>query len=221
MVASIKLTYFDIEGIAESIRLALALSGTDYVDERISFAEWPAIKDKMPYRKIPVMTINDGPKCPQSKALLRWVATEYSETLYPREKLLDIETAIGVMDDLNISWWPAFQPHEDSHPEGFLKTTEGKNLIKKLREKFTSQDLPMYVKYITDLLKKNGGKWLASNDEPTIADCYAVPMLRNFTRGHLDYVPTSCLDSSPEIVDYIQRFCALEQVKGRYNNGIY
>lgn len=61
MVASIKLTYFDIEGVAESIRLALELSKTKYEDDRISFADWPKIKNPMPYQQIPVMTIDDGP----------------------------------------------------------------------------------------------------------------------------------------------------------------
>jgi prostaglandin-H2 D-isomerase / glutathione transferase len=221
MVPSIKLTYFDIEGIAESIRLALTLTNTDYEDHRISFAEWPSMKHTMPYQQLPVMTLNDGHMLPQSKALLRWVGTEYSDTLYPPDKLLEIEEAIGVMEDLLRAWQPAFQPYKVGYPDGYFNTDEGKGLTKKFREHFVRNDLPLYLTYISSLLKKNDGKWLASKDGPTIADCYAIPILRTFTNGFLDYIPVTCLDKSPDVVDYIKRFCALEPVKGRYSKGIY
>jgi len=45
----IKLTYFDIEGVAEPIRLALVLSGIPFEDHRIKFDEWPAMKPTTPY----------------------------------------------------------------------------------------------------------------------------------------------------------------------------
>jgi prostaglandin-H2 D-isomerase / glutathione transferase len=221
MAPSIKLTYFDIEGVAESVRLALALSNTEYEDIRVAFPDWGALKPTLPYGQLPVMTIDDGPMLTQSKALLRHVGATYSSTLYPTNKILPIEEAIGVVEDLQKSFSPAMNPQKALMPDGYFSTDEGKEVIKKLRETFIATDLPKYMKFLAALLKRNDGKWLASTDEPTIADCYALPIVRGFTRGHMDHFPTTVLDDFPEIVDWIKRFCALESVKGRYSNGIF
>jgi prostaglandin-H2 D-isomerase / glutathione transferase len=226
MSPSIKLTYFDIEGLAEQIRLAFALSGTEYEDSRVKFPDWPQLKPTMPYGVLPVLTVDGGPMHAQSGALLRWAGKEFSETLYPAEKLLEIEEAIGVVQDMQDSWAPAFvlpmRPARFGYAEDFQNTDEGKALVEKMRKDWISNELPRFAKYFTDLMDKNGGGlWLASPDGPTIADCKLIPALRVFTRGHLDHVPPQCLNEFPRLVEYIKRFCALDQVKGRYSDGIH
>ena len=42
--SSLTLTYFDIAGPAEPVRMALAMTGQPWEDKRISFSELPAIK---------------------------------------------------------------------------------------------------------------------------------------------------------------------------------
>jgi prostaglandin-H2 D-isomerase / glutathione transferase len=221
MAPTIKLTYFDIEGVAECIRLALLLSNTEFEDIRVNRPQWVEMKPKMPYGQLPVLQIDDGPLRAQSKSILRYVGATYSTTLYPSDKLLDIEEAIGVVEDLQRAWSGAFSPSRKLVPDGFFETDEGKLKIQQLREEFLADDLPKIMQYLMALLKKNDGKWLASSDSPTVADCFALPIIRAWTRGHIDYIPTTCLDPYPEIVDWIKRFCSLEQVKGRYNNGIF
>ena len=61
-MTKIKLTYFDIEGAAEPVRLALALAGKEYEDDRVKFPDWKDLKPKTPYGQLPVMTIDDDPK---------------------------------------------------------------------------------------------------------------------------------------------------------------
>lgn len=39
-----KLTYFDIKGLGEPVRLLLAYGGQEFEDIRISMEEWPALK---------------------------------------------------------------------------------------------------------------------------------------------------------------------------------
>lgn len=39
-----KLTYFNIRGLAENARLILAQAGVDYEDNRIEKQNWPAMK---------------------------------------------------------------------------------------------------------------------------------------------------------------------------------
>ena len=71
MVHSIKLTYFNIEAAAEPTRLALALAGQKYEDDRIEFKDWPTLKPKTPYGALPLMVIDNGPVKTQSMAMLR------------------------------------------------------------------------------------------------------------------------------------------------------
>jgi hypothetical protein len=37
--------------------------------------------------------------------------------------------------------------------------------------------------------------------------------LRAYTRGHIDHVDAKCLEC-------VKRFCALEEIQGRYTNGL-
>jgi glutathione S-transferase len=221
----IKLTYFNIEGVAEPIRLALALAGQDYEDDRINFADWADMKPKTPYGSLPLMTIDDGPVKTQSSAMLRWVGATCSKTLYPADKLYDIEEAIGVLKDMSDAWSPknyiGMNPTMYGRPEGFGSTEEGKALIKDIRQEWIAKDLPMFLGRIEGLLTKSGGKWLVAGlDEPTIADCMAVATLRAFSKGHIDHVDPKCLEVNPTIVDYVKRFCDLPAIKGRYDSGV-
>jgi prostaglandin-H2 D-isomerase / glutathione transferase len=221
---TIKLSYFPIEGFAECIRLALILSGKQFDDDRVAYSDWfQTMKSTTPYGNLPVMTINNGPMRTQSKALLRWVGATFSDTLYRREQLLDIEESIGVIEDMMQAWRPIMWPFLYSHhTHEYYQTDEGKQELQPMREKFVQQQLPIFVQYLIDLMDQRGnGIWLASIEYPTIADCFAVPFLRGFTKGTYDFVPTNCLDKYPKIVEYIKRFCALEPIKGRYTDGVF
>lgn len=111
-------------------------------------------------------------------------------------------------------------PTKYGHPEGYPSTAEGQAKVKELREKWVADELPAFLDVISGMLEKNGGSWLAGGDEPTIADCLAVPLLRGWTRGHVDNVPTTYLDEYPQVADYIKRFCGHEKIKGRYTDGL-
>ena len=220
----IKLTYFNIEGVAEPVRLALALAGQEYEDDRIEFSAWKDTKATTPYGALPLMTVDDGPVRTQSMAMLRWVGTTCSKTLYPADKLYQVEEAIGVLEDINKAWQPnlyiSLRPHNYGYPEGFSKTDEGKELCKKMRQTWIKDELPKYLDRIVGLLDRADGWIVPGTSEPTIADCLAAAQLRTFTRGHVDHVDTQCLETHPKVVAYLQKFFDLPQIKGRYTNGI-
>merc|ERR1719379_3376492 len=226
-VAKIKLTYFDIEGVAEQCRLAFLLAGIPFQDERIKFQEWKDLKPKTPYGKLPLLQIGDDikPKT-QSQAILRYAASlDSTNNLYPLDKAFEIEECMGLIQDLQTSWTPnlyiSMAPQAYGHPEGFSKTEQGKELVEKMRQTWIEQQLPGFLKYLETKLETNGGQFLCGTDQPTIADCYLVPILRNFTKGHIDYVDTECIQkNSPKLVEYVQRFCALPAIQGRYTSGL-
>ena len=153
-------------------------------------------------------------------AILRYVGATFSDTLYPPEKLLDIEEAIGLIEDMRNKWAPcmfiAMRPEILGRPAGFQTTEEGKECIKQMRTAWVEKNLPHYAKYISDMIEKHGGIWIASKDKPTIADCVAYCQLETFTRGHLEHVPTDCLDGHPTLKAYLQRFRELPEVEAWY-----
>lgn len=206
--------------------MALTLAGLPFKDERVSFAEWNDLKPKTPFGQLPYLTFDseDGSVVrTQSLGLVRGIAREYAPDLYL--DVFAVEEAIGIVDDMMAKFSPCFymtmRPVVYGHPADAHTTEEGKQVIKAMRERFVKEELPVYLKQLETLLARNDNKFLASSEKPSIADCYAIPSLRSFTRGYLDDIPSNCLDGHPLIVDYIQRFCALPEIQGRYTTGIH
>lgn len=73
----VKLTYLDIKGLGEPIRLALWIGNVDFEDERITKAEIGARRTAgvLPHGQVPVLEI-DGVIHSQAMALLRWAGCE-------------------------------------------------------------------------------------------------------------------------------------------------
>merc|ERR1719210_2105038 len=63
----LRLTYLDIKGVAEPVRLALFIGGLPFEDRRVSYEQIL----ELPCGQVPVLEI-DGEAFAQSMALLRW-----------------------------------------------------------------------------------------------------------------------------------------------------
>lgn len=202
---AIKLTYFNIAGVAEKIRNAFILGGIPFEDERIQFSQWAELKPKTPYGQLPVMTV-DGKQMTQSDAMLRFAATLAPE-LYPEGQELRIDELLGLVGDFLKAWSPqiyiAMAPEKYGYPVEFKGSEEHKSKIKEMRDGFLAKDLDRFLGYFEAELKDK--RFLCGNT-PTIADCALVPELRKFQQGYMDHVPTTSLDGHPVIVAYINRF---------------
>ena len=55
-----KLTYFDVRGRAESIRLILEEADVDYAEKRVQVEEWPTLKPTMPMGQLPIYEESGG-----------------------------------------------------------------------------------------------------------------------------------------------------------------
>ena len=66
-----RLIYFDAPvSRGEECRLALHLAGIDFEDVRIKSADWPALKERMPYGSLPVLELPGKPALAHSNAIL-------------------------------------------------------------------------------------------------------------------------------------------------------
>ncbi|GBG30258.1 Glutathione S-transferase [Hondaea fermentalgiana] len=222
-MTKIKLTYFDIQGVAEKVRLAFVLNGVDFEDVRIKHAEWQELKPKTKFGQLPLMQIDDGEEVAQSDAMLRFAATLGAAKLMPKEPIeqLKVNEAMGLVDDIARSWMPAhsigMSPQKFGYEEGFQNTDEGKAKVLAMRENWLKTELPKFMKLVTALIEANGDEgFLASKDAPTIADCHMVPLLRNYQRGFMDGVPTTSLDEFTTVTAYIKRFLSIPEVAKYY-----
>src|SRR5919108_97647 len=81
----LKLTYFDFDGgRGEPARLALAVAGIPFDDDRVASPEWPALKPSMPFQALPVLEV-DGIVVTQSNTINRYVGKLAG--LYPADPL--------------------------------------------------------------------------------------------------------------------------------------
>ncbi|HEU4577041.1 MAG TPA: glutathione S-transferase family protein [Polyangiaceae bacterium] len=70
------LTYFDIRGRAEVIRLILEEVGAAYRERRVPEREWAAVKPTMPFGQMPLYQEGEL-VIPQSHAIYRYLARKY------------------------------------------------------------------------------------------------------------------------------------------------
>ena len=84
-----KLIYFDAPvSRGEECRLALHLAGIDFEDVRINPADWPAMKERMPYGGLPVLELPGGSALAHSNAILVLIGRRHG--LHPAD---DFEAA--------------------------------------------------------------------------------------------------------------------------------
>ena len=217
----IKLTYFNIEGAAEKIRLAFKIGNVPFEDERIDFGVWQSeLKGKSKFGQLPLLTLDDKPPVAQSFAILRYIGRLCG--LYPDDplKAMYVDEACALQEDLAKALAPSMyigmRPHLFGYPEN-LPDAEKKSIQKRLRDALIAEggDVRRYLGYFERYLKENGGEFLCGNSV-TIADCTLLPALRQFKSGRLEGIPTTIIDEYPLLAAYYNRMMSLPAVKAHY-----
>ncbi len=71
--ASYKLTYFDVQGRAELIRMLLRFGNVEFEDVRVDYPQWVQSTGKPKYEELPILEI-DGKAIAQSQVIARYLA---------------------------------------------------------------------------------------------------------------------------------------------------
>jgi glutathione S-transferase len=219
---ALKLTYFNIQGAAEKVRLALTLGRIPFEDHRVPFAEWAALKPQTPYGQLPLLSIDGGEPMAQSDAMLRYVGTLATTVqgvpLYRAEDMLAIEEALGLVGDLQRDWRPpvgiALDPSVYGHTAEKGSEEHGA-IVEKVRKDFMATSFPKYMGFLAAKLERGGGGFLIGGATPTIADCALVPVLNRFTSGDVDHVPKDCLESFPSVT--VRTMCHLNDAVAAFD----
>ncbi|CAH1407833.1 unnamed protein product [Nezara viridula] len=138
-----KLTYFNVKGFGEPIRFILSYMGKEFQDNRVSFEEWPQLKGKAPFGKLPILEI-DGKVLHQSLAILKYLASQAGLSGKNAEEDVEIDMIVGAYGDL-------------AAEVGRFMRTENPSEKEKLKETLIKETIPFYMSKFEAVLKKNGG----------------------------------------------------------------
>ncbi|CEP02483.1 Glutathione S-transferase [Plasmodiophora brassicae] len=187
---SIKLTYFDMPGRAETIRLALHVAGVPYEFERVARDQWPSLKPKTPFGGLPVMTI-DGVQYAQTHALLRYVAAiGKMEPATPIDRL-KVDQIIEANTDIVTALMPSLR-----EPDAQKKMA--------MRKELADTTLPPLLKGIDRALGQNATPGYTCGSTITIADISLWGLTQWFRSGMIDGIPKDLIDGYPAIAKVVQ-----------------
>nr|QWV59561.1 glutathione S-transferase sigma 4 [Lasioderma serricorne] len=161
-----KLTYFNITGLAESIRYIFSYAGVEFEDDRIEYdlEKWRAKKDRPLFGTLPLLEV-DGKLTHQSVAIARFVGKKAKLVGKDDWENLEIDAIVDTQVDFRLKMGAFFQEQD---PEKKAKA----------KEEFLKETLPFYMSRFEKIVEENGGYFAAG--KLTWADFFFVGMLGAF-----------------------------------------
>lgn len=197
-----KLTYFDFHGgRGEVARLAFALGGVSFEDDRVSFAAWEKRKPETPYGAVPVLEV-DGRTVAQSNPINRYVGKLVG--LYPSDpwRAALCDEAMDAVEDIGEKIVATFN----------LPDVE----TKAAREALAAGPISFILSRLQDRLVARGGRYFA-DDRLTVADLRVFVWLRHLKSGALDHIPPDLPDrAAPRLVEHYERFKSHPGIEAYY-----
>lgn len=178
-----KLTYFDARGRAEAIRLALTIAEKPFEDERIDSATFRTLKPSLPYKSLPILTV-DETVFAQSMSILRYVGKITG--LYPTDalKALQVDEILDTIADLGAGVYRG----------------EDKDRMRAERERWAKEDVPKFFGGMEKRIGLFGNGPFVTGEEMSIADLVVSQFVIMIRAGILDYVAKDVLDGFPKLV---------------------
>uniref|UniRef100_A0A146M8G7 glutathione transferase n=1 Tax=Lygus hesperus TaxID=30085 RepID=A0A146M8G7_LYGHE len=148
-----KLTYFDVKGLGEGIRMILSYMEADWEEVRIERPQlptspWQKLKAGVKYHKLPVLEI-DGKEVYQSSAICRYLASEAGLLGRNPWENLQIDIIEGTFKDFIVELQRAF----GQQPEPWLDEAAKAERMRSVKE----EAIPYYFKIYDDSVKGNNG----------------------------------------------------------------
>uniref|UniRef100_A0A146KVM5 glutathione transferase n=1 Tax=Lygus hesperus TaxID=30085 RepID=A0A146KVM5_LYGHE len=143
-----KLTYFDVKGLAEGIRLLLSYMGKEFEDIRIPFSldpnsQWSKMKSELKLAKLPLLEI-DGVELTQSTAICRYLADEAGLLGDNAWENLQIDIISGSVKDFAAEMAAMFREQDPDAKAEKMKV-------------FKEKTVPFYFNIFDDTVKNNNG----------------------------------------------------------------
>jgi glutathione S-transferase len=201
-MAKLKLTYFDFHGgRGEVARLALAIGGIPFEDDRIAFSDWERRKTDTPFGGLPLLEV-DGEIVAQSNGINRYVGKLAG--LYPADpwQAALCDEVMDAVEDITIKVVATFDL-----PEAEKKAQ---------RQALVDGPLRLYLTRLQERLEAHGGRYFAGN-RLSVADLKVFVWIGHLKSGKLDHIPTDLPDRvAPNLVGHHERVKALPEIRAYY-----
>lgn len=156
-MSTYKLSYFNLRGRGELIRLVFAAAGVAYEDVRVTRDEWPALKPNTPFGQIPILEI-DGKTFCQSNAIARYLARKFKLAGKTDLEELQVDMIIDCFEDI-------------AKPVLAARFESDETRKATLQKKLSEEQLPTFLENLEKILKSNnGGDGFFVGNELTWAD---------------------------------------------------
>lgn len=203
----LKLSYFDIHGgRAEPARLALAIGGIAFEDNRFAFPEFAELRKTTPFGQVPTLHV-DGVQVTQCDAINRYVGKLTG--LYPTDpfQALLCDEVMYVVEEAGVRMGPTFRMTGEEQKAARLALVNG--------------SMPVYLGWLQNQLLAHGGEYFADN-RLTMADLKVFVDVRGLNSGRLDHVPADLVEQvapalnahmrriaqTPAVLQYYAKFAA-------------
>ncbi|BES99837.1 Glutathione [Nesidiocoris tenuis] len=175
-----ELTYFDMSGLGEPVRVMLSYGNIPFDDIRLSKEKWADIKKETKFGQLPRLRI-DGLELYQSRAICRYIATKIGLRSADAKEAALTDMWVDTFDDVRfmvVRWY--YQEDSQERTENlenlktkaltdvlsvFEKTLETENAEYFVNNKLSWADVMLfgYLFYIADLLHTSGEEILAKH----------------------------------------------------------
>eukprot|EP00904_Undaria_pinnatifida_P005905 jgi/Undpi1/2444/HiC_scaffold_13.g05825.m1 len=201
---SIVLTYFDIPGPAEAIRLAFYIAGVPFEDRRVSRNDFANMKSELPFEQLPILAV-DGVVFPQSAAILRYAGKIGG--LYPEDlvRAAKCDAVIDCMFDIQAAIRPSI-----------YETNAQRKLS--MRKTLSEETLPQWLGYLERWLEAAGTTFFVG-DDITICDLVIYTRMKWLRRGVLVGVPSDILKSVPRVRAHSEAVARHPKIVSYYETG--
>eukprot|EP01128_Nolandella_sp_AFSM9_P008610 TRINITY_DN5295_c0_g1_i1.p2 TRINITY_DN5295_c0_g1~~TRINITY_DN5295_c0_g1_i1.p2 ORF type:complete len:235 (+),score=87.40 TRINITY_DN5295_c0_g1_i1:39-707(+) len=189
---TLKYSYFDFVGWrAEPARVFMVLHDIPFEDDRVVFADWPAMKNdptKAPFGSLPVLSV-DGKLLTQTSAQLAYLSQLVGgqKDLFKEAKANEL---VAVFEDISARLFKSGEEGID------------KDVKMALRKTLAEETFPKWLKRLETALSvafegREAGGLLFGGDKPSQADIRIAFFYRYLKSGALDHIPTSVVDGYP------------------------
>lgn len=196
----VKLTYFNIRGRAEPVRIMFEMAGVKYEDIRVSREDFETLKPTLPFGQLPVLQV-DELILPQSRAIYGFVAAQHGFLPADNVGRAQVDVVIETIgdSDFDVGKW-------------FFEKDEVKK--GELKKHIDDVVFPKMLGHLEKLLSKNKeGKGWFVGDKVTLADVIVfttvyggIPSVSLGKPGSYD------LSKYPLLQGFVDRFKALPKV---------
>ena len=197
-----KLVYFDINGArGETARLAMAIGGVPFEDDRVKFSDWGNRKPGTPFGALPVLE-RDGQTVAQSNGINRYVGKLAG--LYPGDawQAALCDEAMDAVEEIATRVWSTTRL-----PEAEKKAQ---------RQSLAAGPISQSLDHLQRRLVEHGGEYFADG-RLTVADLKVFVWIRHLRSGELDHVPVDLPDRvAPRLVEHCDRVKAHPAIKAYY-----